>query len=151
PYIPMLVENNVRKGFFEQEQFSAVRSHLPEHLRPVADFAYITGWRVRSELLTRGISHVAERAGWVRFEPGETKNGDGRMFPLLSSLRTALQEQRAYTEKIQKAQGRIVRLLFHRKGKPIRGFRKAWQTACLRAGFARLVSEKPRVIEGAPI
>lgn len=73
------------------------------------------------------------------------------MFPLLPSLRTALHEQRAYTEKIQKAQGRIVRLLFHRKGKRIGGFRKAWQTACLNAGFARLVSVKPRVIEGAPI
>jgi hypothetical protein len=37
--------------------------------------------------------------------------------------------------------------LFHRKGKPIKSFRRAWLTACLKAGLARIVSEKPRVIE----
>jgi integrase len=31
-------------------------------------------------------------------------------------------------------------------GRPIKSFRRAWLTACLQAGFARLVSEKPRVI-----
>ena len=28
PHIPMLQERNVRTGFFEREQFEAVRSHL---------------------------------------------------------------------------------------------------------------------------
>ena len=32
PHIPMLQENNARQGFFEREQFEAVRRHLPEHL-----------------------------------------------------------------------------------------------------------------------
>lgn len=52
PYIAMLHEDNVRKGFFELEQFEAVRRHLPEPLRPVVTFAYITGWRVPAEILT---------------------------------------------------------------------------------------------------
>ena len=34
-----------------------------------------------------------------------------------------------------------------RKGKLIQHFRRAWKTACLAAGFAELVSEKPRVIK----
>jgi len=43
PYIPMLKENNVRKGFFEREQFEAVRSHLPPHLiRRVLSLSAIT-------------------------------------------------------------------------------------------------------------
>jgi hypothetical protein len=33
PYIAMLKTNNVRKGFFEEAQFEAVRRHLPEELR----------------------------------------------------------------------------------------------------------------------
>jgi integrase len=33
----------------------------------------------------------------------------------------------------------------------IRSFRRAWLTACLKAGFARLVSEQPRVIESTRI
>jgi hypothetical protein len=45
PHIPMLQEDNVRKGFFEPEQFQSILSHMPEHVKPVAHFAYITGGR----------------------------------------------------------------------------------------------------------
>ena len=48
PHIPMLAENNVRVGFFERQTFEAVRAALPEALRPVATFAYLTGWRIPS-------------------------------------------------------------------------------------------------------
>ena len=51
PHIPMLAENNVRTGFFERETFEAVRAALPEDLRPIATFAYLTGWRM-SEILS---------------------------------------------------------------------------------------------------
>jgi len=34
PHIPMLREDNVRRGFFEPEAFGSVRAHLPEPLRP---------------------------------------------------------------------------------------------------------------------
>ena len=44
PYIPMLRENNVRTGFFEYEEFLAVRAALPAFLRPMATFGYYTGW-----------------------------------------------------------------------------------------------------------
>jgi hypothetical protein len=50
PYIPMLKENNVRKGFFEREAFEAVRNALPEDLRGMVTFAHITGWRIPSEV-----------------------------------------------------------------------------------------------------
>jgi hypothetical protein len=43
PYIPMLKENNIRKEFFEREQFENVRIHLPAHMPGVASFAYVTG------------------------------------------------------------------------------------------------------------
>jgi hypothetical protein len=39
PYIPMLKEDNVRKGFFERAQYEAVLRHLPEALRPVTTVA----------------------------------------------------------------------------------------------------------------
>jgi hypothetical protein len=41
----MLEEHNVRKGFFEHDQFLAMRTALPEYLRPVLTFAYYTGCR----------------------------------------------------------------------------------------------------------
>ena len=43
PYIPMLRENNVRKGFFEYEDFLALRDALPYYLKPVLVFGYHPG------------------------------------------------------------------------------------------------------------
>ena len=42
PHIQMLQEHNVRTGFFEREQFEGGRRYLPEYLRGVMTFAYIT-------------------------------------------------------------------------------------------------------------
>ena len=53
PHVALLRENNARKGFFEREQFEAVLRHLPEPLKPVVHVAYLTGWRLDSEILTR--------------------------------------------------------------------------------------------------
>lgn len=50
PHFAMLREDNVRVGFFEGEQYEAVLAHLPEGMRPVATFAYVTGWRINSEV-----------------------------------------------------------------------------------------------------
>ena len=58
PEIQMLHVENTRKGFFEPEQYRAVVKHLPEHPRPLAAIAYITGWRAMSELLSRQWRHV---------------------------------------------------------------------------------------------
>src|SRR6476660_9682817 len=44
PHIALLREDNARQGFFEPEHLRDVLKHLPEELRPVVKFAYITGW-----------------------------------------------------------------------------------------------------------
>ena len=51
PYIALLAEHNVRTGFFEADQFTTVKGTLRPALQPVAEFAYLTGWRVHSEVL----------------------------------------------------------------------------------------------------
>jgi len=136
PHIGMLQEDNVRKGFFEAVEFHAVLDQLPEALRPVFEVAYITGWRVKSEILTRQRSHLDLGAGWLRLEPGETKNGKGRMFPLTPRLRAVLEAQLARTHAAETRTGQIIPWLFHRDGCPIKSFRRAWQSACRQAGLA---------------
>jgi len=136
PHIAMLQEHNTRTGFFEESEFRAIIAHLPEDLRAVFEVAYVTGWRVKSELLTREWSHVDFKAGWLRLEPGETKNGDGRMFPLTPMLRTVLEHQRERTETFQRTSGQIHPAVFHRAGQPIKSFRRAWLSACRRAALA---------------
>jgi len=90
----MLHVENARKGFFEPEQYRAVVKHLPEHLRPLATIAYITGWRAKSELLTRQWRHVDLAKGWLRLDPGESKNGEGREFPFTPDMQAILEAQR---------------------------------------------------------
>lgn len=77
PYIPMLKERNVRKGFFELPEFLALRKALPDYLKPVVTFAYWTGWR-RSEILALEWAQVDSEKGIVRLEAGETKNDEAR-------------------------------------------------------------------------
>jgi integrase len=142
PYIPMLAENNARQGFFEDEQFRSVLKHLPEHLRPVIEFAYITGWRVISEVLTLTWAPVRlderlypqqEVAGVVRLETGSTKNGRGREFPCTEELRDVLARQHEAMKALQR-RGIICPSVFQRNGNRIRDFRGAWETACRLAG-----------------
>jgi integrase len=82
PKFPMLQERNTRTGFFEDAMIEAVRAKLAPSLQPVVTFAYITGWRVQSEVLPLEWRQVDRKAGEVRLDPFKTKNQAGRVFPL---------------------------------------------------------------------
>lgn len=134
PRIRTYQEDNVRKGFFEDEQLRAVLRHLPAELRPVIEVAHVTGWRVPSEILTRQWRHVDFDGGWLRLEPGEAKNKEGRAFPLDPHLRPILATLHAQTERLEQEKGRIIPWVFHRDGQRIRYLRRSWITACRKAG-----------------
>jgi len=142
PEIQMLHVENARKGFFEPEQFRAVLKHLPEHLQSLARIAYITGWR-KSELLSRQWRHVDMANGWLRLEPGESKNGEGRQFPFTSELRAVLHQQREWVRELERKTEKIIPWVFCRvDGEGIGDFRKAWASACKAAGIpGRLVHD----------
>lgn len=143
PEIQMLHVDNARKGFFEPEQYRAVLSHLPDYLKSVAQVSYITGWRTKSELLSRQWRHVDLDKGWIRLEPGEAKNGEGRQFPFTAELRAVLQAQREHVREIERATGQIVPWVFcHDDGSRIKDFTTAWANACKAAGVpGRLVHD----------
>jgi integrase len=134
PHVPMLTLHNTRQGFFEREQFEAVRGALPEALRGIVTFAYITGWRVQSEVLPLQWAQVDRRAQIVRLEVGTTKNDKGRTLPygLLPELIAVLDAQWQEHERLQAA-GIICPFVFSREGKQIREFRGAWKKACTTA------------------
>ena len=133
PYIPMLQEHNVRTGFFEPAAFAAVKAHLPVALQPVAEFAYLTGWRVRSEILPLEWRQVDLEAGTVTLDPGTTKNGEGRTIYMTTALRTLLEGQKGLADGL-KAKGTIPRHVFGRGKKRIKDFYGAWRSACEAAG-----------------
>jgi integrase len=137
PHIPMLQERNVRIGFFERDEFEAVRAALTPDLRPVATFAYLTGWRIPSEVLTLQWRQVDRQAGTVRLDPGSTKNDEGRLFPygdLLPELRDVMDTQWQATKRVEQARDRLCPYVFHRNGEEIRRFHDDWKAACATAG-----------------
>lgn len=138
PYLPSLEVRNVRTGFFEYKEFQDVLSHLPDELRPVAIFAYNTGWR-RSEILSLQWRQVDFQARMVRLDPGTTKNDEGRTFPfgILPELAAVLEAQKQQTEALQHATDQIIPWVFHRGGRRIKDFYRAWYTACAAAGVPR--------------
>ena len=113
PHIPMLKEDNVRTGFFEPEQITAVLRQLPEDVRPVVKFAYLTGWRVASEVLPLEWRQVDFGGREIRLDAGTTKNDDGRVFPMTRELRALLEEQRRSTGALAKG-AVLCPLVFHR-------------------------------------
>lgn len=139
PTFPTLTPTNVRTGFFERHELDAILAELPELVRPLALFMYWTGWR-RNEVLSRGWPHVDLKAGVIRLEPGETKNGKGRDFPfaLVPELKAVIERQRAYTDAVERRTGQIVPVVFHREGRPIKSFRSAWRAASRRSGITRI-------------
>ena len=70
-------------------------------------FAYITGWRAKSAVITLEWRQVDFRAEDIRLEPGTTKNKAGRTFPFTSELRTLLEAQHVEHERLKK-QGVVV-------------------------------------------
>jgi integrase len=83
------------------------------------------------------MAHVDLKLGWLRLEPGETKNGEGRSFPFHNypELREVIEAQRERVSAIERATGQIVPwLLVSSAGKRLADFRNAWKTACRRAG-----------------
>jgi len=140
PHISLLREDNARKGFLEPHQLRAVVAELPEELKPIIEAAYLTGWRVRSELLTRQWSHVDFAGGWLRLEPGETKNREGRQFPLIPPLRSLLEAQRSRADALARATGQITPWVFFREnGNPIKNFYGVWRSACRKVGVPGIV------------
>lgn len=143
PHVPLLREHNTRTGFFESEMFASVLQHLPTSLQPVIEFAYVTGWRVVSEVLPLEWRHVDFHAGEVRLDVGTTKNGEGRVFPMTNDLRRVLELQHSEHLTRKKA-GQIVPWVFVRmvadgRGGPktprrIVSIGKAWASACVDAG-----------------
>jgi integrase len=102
----MLKENNVRKGFFEHNEYLALRNELPPYLKPFVTFAYKFGWR-DEEIADLTWSQVDRVKGIVTLEVAETKNGT--LIPNVFSN--------------EKGNG------------PIVNFRKAWNAACRKAGL----------------
>jgi integrase len=136
PHFPTLRVSNARQGFLEEADFHAIVAELPEYLRAPLTFGWLTGWRVRSEVLPMTWAQVDLEAGTARLEQGSTKSGEGREFPIraLPELEQLLLRQREHVRALERKLGCIVGHVFpNNHGRPIMDYAKAWRGACTRA------------------
>jgi site-specific recombinase XerD len=139
PVIERPKEGAPREGFFEREQYVAVRQYLPADLQLATALAYTYGWRTQSEVLILERRQLDLEAGTLRLDPGQTKNEEGRLVYLTPELKTLLAAQLDRIRTVERRTGRIIPYLFpylngqHRLGERRRDYRKAWTTACRNA------------------
>lgn len=127
PHIPLLRENNVRKGFFEHDEFLALQAALPEDLRGLVAFAYKTGWRF-GEITGLTWDRVDLREAAVRLEAGESKNAEARTVYLDDELLALLKSQMCLRHLGSS-------YVFHRDGHKIVSITGSWERACESAGI----------------
>jgi integrase len=133
PFIPRLSEvGNERQGFFETADLEAVASNLPDHLRDFCQFGFLTGWR-KGSIKSLRWADVGEDVIYLRAENSKTRKPE--TMPLEGELREIIERRRA-AQTIEDKVGnqRFAEFVFHHNGLPVGDFRKAWATACKKAG-----------------
>jgi integrase len=146
PPLPVLKLDNIRKGFFTDDEVRRVLTHLPDWYAPAIEFCWRTRWRSGE---VRGLSwaQVDFRASILRLEPGTTKNRKGRVFPFVAfpALAALLHRQWESTQEWQRMHGQIVPWVFWRNGRQLGDHRDKWTRACRLAGLpGRLVHDLRR-------
>jgi integrase len=144
PYIPVPRSDNVRKGFIERGGYERLLAGLPEYLRPPVIMAYLTGMR-RGEILSLRWGGVDLLNRQVRLNPGETKNGKGRVIPLGQELFDMLTSQLHLRNSLfPECPLVFFRIIKTKKNPvpswvPIGDIRKAFEVGCAKAGLTGLL------------
>jgi integrase len=133
-HIPMLAEDNVRTGFLDDAGYLRLRRELPEYLRPIFVVAYYVGNRA-GELLRLRWTQLDFANNQILLNPGATKNKRGRVLPIYGDMRELLLMEK----DIRDARFPNCQYVFHHNGHRIVDYRKAWASACKRAGVPGLL------------
>jgi integrase len=158
PVIRKLKENAPRSGFFERDAYAAVRKHLRPDLQCAVAIEYELGWRCQSEVLTLELRQIDLKANTIRLDAGTTKNDEGRVVYLPEGLKAEIAAQIGRVRKFERKLGRVIPYLCphftnghrHRKGERLEDFKKAWASACVKAGFYREVQRERTNAKGKP-
>jgi len=147
PLTKNLQENNVRTGYFEHWQYVKLLQHLPDYLKPVAKFAYKSGWR-KEEILNLEWSMVDLSTGLITIPPGDyTKNKKGREYYLDEELWAMFRE--LWNDRLnsieqdkewgEKAVASVTYVFLNRDEEDkIRDFYGAWRKGCKDAGIGKM-------------
>ena len=139
PQIRHLSEKgNARQGFFADAEFRALIVNLPDYLRDFVRFGYLTGWR-RGEIASLRWEDV--EGDVIRLRAENAKNDEPRSVTLTGELGEIVKRRKAERQVKTKSGVVLAAFIFHRGGRPVGDFRKAWATACVAANLGRFVCD----------
>ena len=130
PFIQHLPEFGVRNEFFTRVEIDALLPSLPEYLRDVVLFGFLTGWR-KGEIVSLRWSNVNRAEAVIRLDPEQNKGRTVRVLALQGEL-AALIERRWRARKVGNT---LVPHVFHRAGRQLGTFRWPWNKACRETGL----------------
>jgi integrase len=133
PHFPKLAEDNVREGFFDHEEFLALRGASPDHLKIAMTIAYYTGMR-RGEIIgDKGVrwEQVDFELNCIRLASSQTKTKTPRIIYMCDDFLRVMKRakelrDRHYPDCVY---------VCHRNGKPFYELLHGWYAACQRVGI----------------
>lgn len=135
--IELLKGENVRKGFVAPAEFEALLDKLPDtDVRDLVGFLYNAGWR-SGEGKSLEWSEVDLNSNMIRLPAEKSKSKMPRSLPIIGELMDIIQ-RRLQIRRLD------CPYVFHRRGKRIASFRKAFKAAAAAAGLAGLVPHDMR-------
>jgi len=131
PKIEKLVEDNVREGFLEHDQYVTFRNELPDHQRLILVIGYHLGMR-RGEILNLRWDQVDWQENLIRLERKQTKAKQARVAPLYGELRSWLDMAASQREE-------SCPFVVSWRGEGISEVKTAWNKARVRAKVPTLL------------
>lgn len=130
PYIPMLDEDNVRRGFIEEAQYQLLLGRLPEHLKAAFVVGYHCGNRL-GEIRQLRPDQVHLEAREIRIESLQAKGKRDRVIPIYGDMAEWIERQLGDLPK-------GCQYLFHYRGRRLGSHLKGWSAACKDVGLEGL-------------
>jgi len=134
PHIRMLEERNVRSGFFEHEDFLALRGALPDYAKVPVTLAYYSGMRM-GEVFSLQWKQIHWTEGKLYLRSQDTKTDTPRVLYLTGDLYKVLDAWR----KVCEAKWPVCPWICHRGGIQLQSLKHSWRKACKRVGPGTMI------------
>jgi len=147
PYIQQLKESNIRSGFFEHEDFLALRGVLPDYAQVAVTLAYYSGMRMGEvcSLKWDQVSWIEKKPeGKLYLKAEDTKTDTPRVLYFRDDLFRVLEVWKLRCG----AKWPQCPWVCHRGGVRLQSLKHSWRQACERVGLGQMVkdAEKDRKV-----
>jgi len=134
PHFSKLHEDNVREGFFEHDEFLALRGGAAvDHLKLAMTIAYYTGMRQGEIIGPKGLTweQVNLEEGTIRLAIKDTKTKTARVIYMTGDFLLVMMKMK----QVRDQHYPDCPYVCHLRGQYIKQMKHSWKTACQRVGL----------------